>query len=266
MRVQAIELAAQTIVEQRRSLVPIEPLPEALRPHDEAQGYRLQQEVKRLLVAGGLGPAVGHKIGCTTAVMREFLGIANPCAGNVYAQGVLRGSGRVPRRRFVRLGIECEIAVRLSSDLKPQALPFDRDSVAPAVGAVMAAIEIVDDRYRDYRALGAPTLIADDFFGSGCVLGEPVSDWQRLDLAALAGTISIDGRVAGRGTGALVMGHPFEALAWLANTRVQHGLDALAAGEFVLLGSLVQTQWLNAGAQARVEIEELGVLELTVDD
>jgi 2-keto-4-pentenoate hydratase len=257
-------IAAKILVEQRRSLIPIEPLPESLRPRDETEGYLLQQEVKRLL-AQTLGRAVGHKIGCTTPVMQAFLGIPSPCAGNVYARGVLRGSGRVPRSGFIKLGIECEIAVELASDLAPQDTPFDRDSVVPAVGAVMAAIEIVDDRYRDYRTLGMPTLIADDFFHSGCMLGEPVRDLQHLDLAALAGATSIDAAVVGRGTGALVMGHPFNALAWLANSRAQHGLDPLRAGELVLLGSLVETKWLNAGARVRVEIEELGALELAVD-
>ena len=76
---------------------------------------------------------------------------------------------------------------------------------------------------------------------------------------------TIYGAVVGRGTGALVMGHPFNALAWLANSRAQHGLDALRAGEIVLLGSLVEPKWLSAGARVRVEIEKLGALELTVD-
>jgi len=256
--------AARILVEQRRSLIPIEPLPESLRPRDETEGYLLQQEVKRLL-APALGRPVGHKIGCTTPVMQAFLGIPSPCAGNVYARGVLRGSARVPRSGFVKLGIECEIAVELARDLAPQDAPFDRDSVVPAVGAVMAAIEIVDERYRDFRTLGMPTLIADDFFHSGCVLGEPVTHWQHLDLAKLAGATSIDAAVVGRGTGASVMGHPFNALAWLANSRARHGLDPLRAGELVLLGSLVQTKWLSAGARLGVEIEELGALELAVD-
>ena len=61
------------------------------------------------------------------------------------------------------------------------------------------------------------------------------------------------------------MGHPLEALAWLANARAKHGLDPLRAGEFVTLGSIVETKWLNAGDEVRVEIEELGELTLLVD-
>jgi 2-oxo-3-hexenedioate decarboxylase/2-keto-4-pentenoate hydratase len=257
--------AAQLLVQQRRSLTPISPLPDRLRPRDEGEGYAIQRESKRLLEDAGLGPAVGHKIGCTTSVMQAFLGIPNPCGGNVHERGVLRGHARVPRSGFVRLGIECEIAVELGSDLSPGDRPFDRERVAVAVRAVMPAIEIVDDRYRDFRTLGVPTLIADDFFQSGCVLGEPITDWQQLDLAALQGATFIDDTEAGRGTGALVMSHPLNALAWLANSRSRHGLEPLKAGEFVLLGSLVETKWLNAGARARIEIAELGMLELEVD-
>lgn len=257
--------ASRILVERRRSLTPIDPLPQSLRPRDEAEGYALQQAVKQRLAAAGLGPAVGHKIGCTTAVMQAFLGIPHPCAGNVYAAGVLRRGARVPRSRFVKLGIECEIAVELGSDLTPGGSPFDRERVAAAVRAVMPAIEIVDDRYSDFRAVGMPTLIADDFFHSGCVLGEPVTDWQRLDLASLAGATFIDDAQVGRGTGASVMGHPFNALAWLANARSKVGLEPLRKGEFVLLGSLVETKWLRAGMRTRIEIEQLGVLELAVD-
>jgi len=256
--------AAQALVEQRLSLTPIEALPESLRPRDESEGYMLQREVNRLLVEAGLGHAAGHKIGCTTPVMQAFLGIPNPCAGEVLAKGVLHRSANVPRSGFVKPGVECEIAVELARDIYPQDAPFTRESMVPAVGGVMAAIEIVDDRYRDYRTLGVPTLIADDFFDCGCVLGEPITDWRRLDLPRLTGVTYVNGVEAGRGAGALVMEHPLEALAWLARSRAMRG-SGLRKGAFVLLGSVVETKWLDAGDEVRVEVEELGSLSLKVD-
>jgi 2-oxo-3-hexenedioate decarboxylase/2-keto-4-pentenoate hydratase len=53
------------------------------------------------------------------------------------------------------------------------------------------------------------------------------------------------------------MGHPFEALAWLANLRARLGLG-LRAGEFVLLGSVVETRWVGPGDEVAVAIEGLG--------
>jgi 2-keto-4-pentenoate hydratase len=127
----------------------------------------------------------------------------------------------------------------------------------------MAGIEIVDDRYRDFRSLGVPTLIADNFFNAGCVLGEPVSDWQRLDLGRLEGRMLINGGEVGHGDGGMILGHPLEALAWLANSRAARGLG-LQKRAFVFLGSLVETKWPDPGDSVRIEIDALGVLDLQV--
>jgi 2-oxo-3-hexenedioate decarboxylase/2-keto-4-pentenoate hydratase len=76
------------------------------------------------------------------------------------------------------------MVVSLNADLGLKQAPFTSKTVAAAVGAVMAGMEIVDDRYVDYKTLDTPTLIADDFFDAGCVLGAPVADWRSLDLAS----------------------------------------------------------------------------------
>ncbi len=257
--------AAIWLLKQRLSLDPITALPEAVHPQSIRDGYAIQVALNALLTDAGMGQQVGHKIGCTTALMQAYVNISHPCAGRIFSETVLRGHARIPHHGFVKAGIECEIAVQLAHDLPPRAVPYTRETVSPAVGAVMAAIEIVDERYQDYRQLGIPTLIADDFFNAGCVLGEPVTDWQKLDLAALVGRATINGVEVGRGNGELVMGHPLNALAWLANSRAEYGLPGLKAGEFILLGSVVETKWLQAGDKVQIEIEALGTLSLNVD-
>ena len=124
----------------------------------------------------------------------------------------------------------------------------------------MAGMEIVDDRYVDYKSLDTPTLIADDFFDGGCVLGRPIADWRSLDLPSLSGLTRINGVEVGRGRGADVMGHPFEALAWLANSLARRG-RSLRASEFVFTGSVVETKWVNRGDRVVMEIDRLGSVE-----
>lgn len=257
--------AARVLLSQRLALEPITALSEELMPQTIHEGYAIQSALNSFMTHAGMGEQVGHKIGCTTPVMQAFIGISHPCAGRIFSQTVLHGSARIPSSGFVKVGVECEIAVQLAQDLPVQTEPYTRDTVAAAVGAVMAAIELVDERYQDYRSLGIPTLIADDFFNAGCVLGKPVHDWQTLDLAALVGRTIINGTEAGRGNGALVMGHPLNALAWLANSRAEYGQPGLKAGEFILLGSVVETKWLQAGDEVSIEIDQLGKLQLTVD-
>jgi 2-keto-4-pentenoate hydratase len=257
MEAQAIEEAADLLAKARLERRRFAGLPDGLRPVDEAEAYAIQDALHARLAAAGRGPLVGYKIGCTTAVMQRFLGIDSPCAGGVLAPAVQRRDGSFRHADFLRVGVECEIAVALARDLPGAGAPYDRHRVADAVGACMAAIEVVDDRYEDYRALDALTLVADDFFHAGCVLGEPVPDWRGLDLPGVAGRMTINGGEVGRGRGGDVLGHPFAALAWLANLCAAHGRP-LRAGAFVLLGSVVETRWLAPGDRVEIAIEGLG--------
>jgi 2-keto-4-pentenoate hydratase len=250
--------AANLIATARRARVPLTALPENFAPQSEAEGYRIQNAVHDLL-SSDYGPPVGHKIGCTSAVMQQYLRIPHPCSGGVFANGV-HPSGAVLRHGdFVRVGVECEIAVRLGRDLKPSEAPFTADTAAQAIEAYLPAVEIVDDRYADWRSIGAPTLVADDFFAAGCVLGSPVSRTSAPDLLKLTGRASINGVEAAHGTGADVLGHPHNALAWLAN-HLAAGAQGLRAGEFILTGSLVQTLWLGAGDLAVMDLSGLGAV------
>jgi len=230
-------------------------LPDTLCPRDLADAYDVQDVVHDVLEAAGHGRVTGHKIGCTTPVMQAFLNIATPCAGGVFDTTARTVEGAFRHADFRHVGVECEIAVCLGEDLPDG--PYDRASVAPAVAAVMAAIEVVDDRYDDYESFDAPTLVADDFFDAGCVLGSPVADWESLDLATLGGRMTINGDEVGRGVGGDIMGHPLEALAWLAELRAERATP-LRAGDFVLLGSVVETKWVEQGDLVEIDLDRLG--------
>ena len=255
--------AARLLADARTSRTPIALLPEAIRPADEAAAYRVQDALHALLARTALGAQAGHKIGCTTAVMQRYLGIANPCAGGFFAADVHRSGTTLPPQRFRRVGIECEIAVRLGRDLPAAEAPFTPARAAAAIDSAMAAIELVDDRYVAWRETDTPTLIADDFFAAGCVLGAPVAAARLPDLATVEGTTTINGTQAGQGRGADVLGHPHVALAWLAGTLAARG-RALRAGDLVLTGSLVQTVWLAPGDRAHIAISGLGTVDFAL--
>ncbi len=248
--------AAKAIASARLARTPLQTFTADAAPQTEAQGYAIQDELHNLL-ATDFGPLAGYKIGCTSAVMQKYIGIAHPCGGGVFAKAVHQSGASLRHGDYIRVGVECEIAVRLGRDLAPSEAPFTADSIVQAIQAYIPAIEIVDDRYADWRSLGAPTLIADDFFAAGCVLGAPVARSAAPDLSTVVGRALVNGTEAGRGTGADVLGHPHNALAWLANHLACEG-KGLHADQIVLTGSLVQTVWLNAGDKVVIELEGLG--------
>ena len=248
--------AAKTIATARRKRTRLASLPADTIPQDEEEGYRVQRAVHDLLLPQ-TGAMVGYKIGCTSAVMQEYLDIPHPCGGGVFEKGIHDSGVSLQAGDYVRVGVECEIAVRLARNLSPGEAPFTAEWMMEAIEAYHPAIEIVDDRYVKWETMGAPTLVADDFFAAGCVLGKPVTRFDAPDLLHVAGRAVINGKEVGRGTGADVLGHPHNALAWLANHLAAEG-KGLHAGQIVLTGSLVKTVWLKAGDDVVMELEGLG--------
>jgi len=189
--------------------------------------------------------------------MQAYLGVGNPVAGAMFRRNMWHGHHRFVLAPPRALGVECEIAVRIGCDLPQSDEPYSVGDVGVAVAAAMAAIEVVEDRYVDYRSLGTPTLVADDFFHYGCVLGDEFELVDPGTLALAAATITVNQLAVGSGIGSDVLGDPLVVLAWLANNCVSYGTP-LRAGEVVLLGSLVATHWVAPEDVVEVHNDMLG--------
>jgi 2-oxo-3-hexenedioate decarboxylase/2-keto-4-pentenoate hydratase len=255
-----LQAAAALLRQHRLERRPFGGFPEHLRPRTEADAYAIQAAAHELLTEAGRGRLVGHKIGCTTPTMQAYLNIPRPAGGGVFEPTVQHLEGTFRHADFVRPGVECELAVRLNRPLEAGDAPFERSEVASAVGSVMAAMEIVDDRYTDWASLDASTLIADDFFGAGCVLGvEHEGRQDEIDLQEVSARMTINGSEVGAGVGTDILGDPLTALIWLVNQMAGYG-QSFPSGTFVLLGSLVQTNWVEPGDMVVVENIPLGTV------
>src|SRR6185369_2991568 len=218
------------------------------------------------LRAAKLGQVTGYKLALTTPAMRAMVGLNDSIAGDMLDGTILRGDSRVRAADYVRLIVEFEIAFEMAEDLPVVGAPYDRAQIAHAVGAAMPALELADDRNADYAKLkdNALMLVADNAWNEGAVLGKPVTDWKDIDLAALKGVASINGQNAGEGHGRDVMGHPLDALAWIANNLAARGVG-LWRGDVVITGSLVTSKFPKAGDLVRFEAGALGAVELRID-
>ncbi len=259
------ERAAQWLYDAHQRRERFAPLPSELAPQSVADAYSIQAAYVGLRHEN-LGPVVGYKIALTTAAMRRMVGMNDSIAGDMLERSVLRSPARVRAADYVRLLVEFEIAIELADDLPVVGAPYTRETVAQSVGAVMPAIELADDRNADYTAVAANPLmlIADNAWNEGAVLGAPVRDWKRIDLSRLRAVAMIDGKRIGEGRGSDVMGHPFEALAWVANNLAGRGLG-LWRSDIVITGSLIASKFPKAGQLVRFEAGELGAVELQVE-
>jgi len=251
---------AGRVAELFRRRRPTEVLPPELYPSALDEAYAIQRIFCEIEETRGRGAIIGYKIGLTTPVMQQFCGVDEPCYGAMFASEVHQRHAEIFARDYCRIGVETEIAFQLGNDL-PQG--GDRSRVAAAVESTMAAIELIEDLRFDYRRLDAAALVAGNVWNAGAVLGAPVLEWRGLDLARVTARLSINGREIGSGKGEDVMGHPLNALAWLASKLAADGAP-LRRGMVVLTGSMVPIQYPAAGDRLLVEVSSLGTAELVV--
>jgi 2-keto-4-pentenoate hydratase len=256
----AARRAAETLLAAHKANVQFKALGPPDRPATVADAYDIQQRFVTLL-RGQHGDAVGYKVGLTSAAMQTFCGIDHPIAGVVLARRVVQSGATVRRADYGRLGLEFEIAVRLKSDVPVTGMPFTAEAIAPHIGGVCAAIEIVDDRSADYASLDVLSLVADNSWNAGIVLSEFVAKWP--DLAAVPGRASRDRVAIGEGHGRDILGHPFNSVAWLATQLASRGAG-LKAGEVVMTGAVMKTVFPEADASYRFELEGIGFVDVQV--
>ena len=238
---------------------PLETLAAGAHPQSLEQGVAAQ-----VALAGLQGAAVpaGFKIGATARRMQEYLGLSGPAAGFMAEAGLHGGGSTLTADSFFRPGVECELAVHLAHDLP--AGPCTPEQVRDAVDQLMAAIEIVENRYADLARFGAPAMVADQVFHAAAVLGEPYPAWRDLDLLGLEGKITVDGELKGEGFGRDLLGGPFEALAWLAASPEAAAFGGLRRGQIVMLGSVCPPVWLDGPGRIEVSFPPLPAVRVAL--
>jgi 2-oxo-3-hexenedioate decarboxylase/2-keto-4-pentenoate hydratase len=257
-----IARAARYYYDIHREKRPLPPTPPEIAAASLEEAYAMQEALQALFIPER-GAIAGYKIALTTPVMQQLMGVDQSVAGAIFEKLVRPSPAILRHSDYTRFAVECEIAMRLGADLPARAAPYAKDDVAAAVEACLPSIELIEDHGCDqYKLVGARGLIANNAWNAGCVLGAPVTDWRALDLAAMTGTMAINGVEIGRGRGGDVMsGHPLHALAWVANAVAARGRP-LRRGMIVQTGSVVATQWPKPGDEVSVRFAGLGEASL----
>jgi 2-keto-4-pentenoate hydratase len=253
--------AAEMLIGEHQSGARFRPFASTLAITGVDGAYAVQREYVRFQMQHRGTGVAGYKIGLTSKRMQEMCKIDSPIAGVVLADRVHGSGAALDPSAYGRVGVEFEIAVRIGRDLLPDERPLTLEDVTAAADAVCPAMEIIDDRNADYGALEVLSLIADNAWNAGIVLGAFVRPWP--DLASIEGVVFLDGKVIDRGSGCDVLGHPFHAVAWLAGHLAGAG-TRLRAGDIVMTGSVATTKFPDGPVAYRFDALGLGAVEVTL--
>jgi 2-keto-4-pentenoate hydratase len=252
-----LKAMAQWMWDARQRRLPYRNLPDDLRPASIAQAYAAQEAYYRL-AEPAFGAVAGAKIATTTKVMQALMGIDHPCGGAVFSRTIHRSPAILRAADFVNLRIESEIALELGADLPASGAPWTRERIAHAVAAALPAFELIEDRNADYATTQALSLIVENCWNGGIVIGAP----QRVavdKLVGIKGRLTLGGKVVGEGAAE----DPCATLAWLANHLAERGRD-LKAGMVVITGSLITTVSIAPGQRAVFAVDGLGEVAMEV--
>jgi 2-keto-4-pentenoate hydratase len=251
--------AARFIAEQHDKRADYCNLPGDLEPPTIADAYAGQAALAELWSAK-YGAIAGRKIATTTKVMQELMGIDHPCGGVIFEKRVHASPATLKAGDYIHVMVECELAVRLARDLDGAAGSHTRESVRPAVGEIMAAFELIEDRNAVYKECDARTLIVDGAWNAGIVIGAARAVPVDMELDGLAGRLTVNGAPRAEGK----TDDPMGALAWVANLACEHGAP-LKKGMVVITGSVLATLAIEPGDDFHFTLDGVGDTRMTLE-
>ena len=216
-------------------------------------GYRIQRTMVESWTAKGRR-IVGKKVGLTNKGAQKNFGATEPVLGHLFDDMLVNMDEGIQASQLYQPRVEGELAIVLEQDLAgPGITPLD---VVRACVGITAALEIMDTRIIDWN-IKVGELVADNCAGAAFVLGGGPLPLQDLDLRYAGFVMKKNGRLAGTGTGANVLGSPLDSAAWLVNKLAQMGMS-LKAGEIILTGSAVPPVPVEVGDFIQLTIDRVG--------
>lgn len=209
---------------------------------------------------------IGWKIGLTSKVMQDALGIDTPDSGVLYDYMRFSTGAVIAKDHFIQPRIEAEIAFVMKAPLEGE---VTREDVLAATDYVVPSLEILDTRIvRQDAATGQPRLIvdtvSDNAANAGIVLGTERHSPTAFDLRWVGAIVKKDGDVVATGLGAGVLDDPVTGLVWLARRMATYG-QRIEAGHVVLSGSFIGPVECPSGSNIDADFGPFGTVKLRFD-
>jgi 2-keto-4-pentenoate hydratase len=251
-----IAAVATDLYEAEKNTAPVDPLTVTYPGITIEQAYQVQIKGVEMRRSQDGRRIVGKKIGLTSVAMQKLLGVSEPDYGHLFDHMLVMEGVSIPRSELLLPKVEGEIAFVLKNALKGPGVTIA--DVLRATEGVMASIEIVDSRIRDWK-IKLPDTIADNASSARFVLGSRLLPVNHLDLRLVGMVFEKNGEIVNTGAGAAVWGHPAAAVAWLANRLAPFGI-ALEEGEIILSGAVTAAVDAQAGDFFHISFQDLGTV------
>ena len=179
-----------------------------------------------------------------------------PTAAPIAPERLLSSPASVAGSSMRMLGVEAEVAFRMTKDLPARARPYATRTVLAAVGEALVAIELCDTRLANWKKTSGLWKLADFQNNHALVTGSGSRDWQKIDFLKQEVEFRIGTRIV-KAKGAHSFGNPLRLLPWLAAHCAKRGLG-LHAGDVVTTGAWTGLEIAKAGDEVTARFPGIG--------
>ena len=253
-----LEQIAQCMLDQHNLKQNFENLPETLMPKDFDEAYETQKIFQENSGRGSLG---GFKIALASKVQQQLCGIDHPVAGGIFANEINSSPSTFELKNFHGLGLEFEIAATMSDDLKPEMGPFNSENIRKYIKSLSPAFELIIDRNANYSNINPLSMITDNAWCSGIVLGKELPDWKKLNLDTIKSQLLWNDETP---QNAMIKdANPLESLAWVSNLLASLG-RTIPKHSVIITGSVIKTRAPHKGDHIIYKVEDLSEVEIKI--
>ncbi|WP_349617588.1 2-keto-4-pentenoate hydratase [Azotobacter salinestris] len=210
-----------------------------------------------VLLGRQLGRVVGYKAGLTNPAVQRRFNHDQPVRGTLLAGMLLEDGASVPARFGAQPRVEADLLVRVKDpEIHAATTP---EEVMQHLDALIPFIELPDLLVQDLSRLNGAAITYINVGARLGVMGQPLPASQVLTAQLPGMSVRVldgEGRELDRGRGSDVMGHPLQAVIWLARDLARSG-TRLQAGDLLSLGSFSRPLTPQAGQRVRVVYEGL---------
>lgn len=225
--------AARHFIDASSGIAVIDTLPDDAIPQTLEEAYAIQDAISAMQ-----SPVLGWKAGdgapptCAPSYVIEKSGVTLTLA---------------PAKK---VQVETEFGFRALKDFPKRAALYTYDEVAPHL-ELLPLIEIVATRFVDRKAHTTLTALAAGKGNRCFIVGEPIANWQDMDLTKERVELSIDGSKIQSAVGTHPDPRPANLVVWQANHLNSRGA-LLRKGDVIATGSVVKGGYPAVAGQRAV--------------
>jgi len=208
-------------------------------------------------LAASQGKVVGYKAGLTNPAVQKRFNTTEPVRGALLEKMLLDDGAEVPVKFGAIPFFEADLAVVVKDEGINQAkTPAE---VLKHLASIRPFIELPDLVTAKEQPLSAAIITSFNVGARLGVLGKPIAPTPEMADALGKMTVVMrdqDGKELAKVPGAAILGHPLNAVVWLADDLAKSG-GKLRAGDILSLGSFTPPNFQKAGMTITVTYEGL---------